>query len=70
MLNELFEWLFGGEGKKDDKGAISPKSLMPLYTGNYLIKLSENKSYTMKEKILSASKKIHTNFDIFLSIVI
>lgn len=40
---------------------------MSLYNSDYFIRLSENKSYIIKDKLLSESRKYHTAFDIFLS---
>lgn len=40
---------------------------MALYNSDYFIKLSENKSYSVRDKLLSESKKTHVSFDIFLS---
>ncbi len=40
---------------------------MSLYNSDYFIRLSENKSFTIREKLLSESKRTHTGFDIFLS---
>lgn len=40
---------------------------MSLYNSDYLTRLSENKSSTVRDKLLSESIRVHTGFDIFLS---
>ena len=39
---------------------------MPLYTSSYLKQLSANKSSTIRDRLFSESRKIHSSFDIFL----
>jgi len=40
---------------------------MALYNSDYFTRLSENKSFTVRDKVLSESRRMHTGFDIFLS---
>ena len=40
---------------------------MPLYTSTYLKQLSENKTSSIRSKLLTESTKTHASFDIFLS---
>ncbi|RXK60033.1 TIR domain-containing protein [Lacibacter luteus] len=40
---------------------------MSLYNSDYFIRLSENKSVTLRDKIFSERTQKHTGFDIFLS---
>lgn len=40
---------------------------MSLYNSDYFKSLSENKSYVVKQRLLSESSRAHTGFDIFLS---
>lgn len=40
---------------------------MPLYTSDYLKKLSRRKTVLFSQEMINESKKVHTSFDIFLS---